>query len=249
MRKDDDKFNQKKIVSSLAIASVLAVAAFSFTILIKSKLQDASQPIGKREVLIEQIKKAEKQEKELKNQIDDLRKQLSKLEKEASLSDIEVAKLNKKLEKLRFAVGLAEAVGPGIEITIKDAESPVQIKEPESYLVHDYDLRIILNALFSSGAEAVSINGERISFITSIRCVGPTVLINAKRISSPFTVLAIGDPDRLKKGLVDNKESNDLINKVFPVYGIGFQLQKKQRVQIPPFRRGIGLNYAQVIEN
>ena len=69
-------------------------------------------------------------------------------------------------------------------------------------LVHDQDLRELVNELKNSGAEAISINGQRIITNTAITCSGAVITINGVRLSSPFEIRAIGNTASLKGGIV-----------------------------------------------
>ena len=68
-------------------------------------------------------------------------------------------------------------------------------------MVHDSDLRSVVNELFSAGAEAIAINDQRLVANSSIRCVGPTVLVNSERLAPPYKIAAIGKPDVLQSAL------------------------------------------------
>ena len=98
--------------------------------------------------------------------------------------------------------GLAAVRGPGVIVTIHDnPKLPPYETDPDvisDYLVHDTDILPVVNELFSSGAEAISVNKERLIATSSIRCVGATVLINSVHVQSPFLIRAIGDPDVLE---------------------------------------------------
>jgi len=70
-------------------------------------------------------------------------------------------------------------------------------------IIHDQDLRIILNELKKGGAQAISINGERIMPMSEQVCAGPTILINKNRYTAPYIIKAIGDPDNLYKVMIN----------------------------------------------
>lgn len=243
------KFTKSKFAINVVVGLFAFLAGFVLIslLLTTEASQGPSTVAGRREVLITQIKQAEEERKKLKHQIEKLREELSEIERKASWRDKNVASLRQRLDDLRFAAGLTEVEGPGVVINVSDAENVPRFASPDDYIVHDYDLRILLNALYASGAEAVSINGERISYVTAIRCVGPTIIINARRISSPFEIKAIGDPESLVKGLYLEGSSNELITKTFPMYGISFKIEKSDKVKIPSFRSSISLSYTKVV--
>ena len=89
--------------------------------------------------------------------------------------------------------------GPGVVIVVTDAVRDLGADEdPNNLLVHDYDIRSMINDIQMAGAEAISINGQRILFNkTDLYCTGPTIRINSQVFAQPFVIKAIGDQNRL----------------------------------------------------
>ncbi len=111
--------------------------------------------------------------------------------------------LNDSLQELKAFAGLTEIEGPGVMVTLKDGKSGVGQSNVfvGDQIIHDVDILRVVNEMYASGAEAVSVNEHRIAGTTSIRCVGPTVLINDVRTASPIVIRAIGDTATLSGGL------------------------------------------------
>ena len=115
---------------------------------------------------------------------------------EALTSDLNQVRL--KLFETRVQAGLAEMVGPGITLYVYDAES---LKDSGS-IVHDADIRDIVNELFSAGAKGVSVGGQRLTVTSSIRCSGPLIMVNYQQVSTnPVVIEAVGETDLLISGL------------------------------------------------
>ena len=115
---------------------------------------------------------------------------------EALTGDLNQVRL--KLFETRVQAGLAEMVGPGITLYVYDAES---LKDSSS-IVHDADIRDIVNELFSAGAKGVSVGGERLTVTSSIRCSGPLIMVNYQQVSTnPVVIEAVGETDLLISGL------------------------------------------------
>jgi len=100
--------------------------------------------------------------------------------------------------EIRVASGLAEMAGPGVVIKLYDA--------PEGYsagdIIHDSDVRDVVNELFAAGAKGVAVGGQRLIATSPIRCVGPVIKVNQKEISAnPVVIEAVGDPEVLSSGL------------------------------------------------
>ena len=106
--------------------------------------------------------------------------------------------LNEELQKTKFVAGLTPVVGPGIAVILQDSKPPSNRQfEIENYIIHDITLQRLMNELNASGAEAISINGQRVTSRTAIRCVGPTALVNNVPLASPYEVRAIGDANTM----------------------------------------------------
>lgn len=113
--------------------------------------------------------------------------------------------LNKQLQALKASSGLTKVEGPGVVVTLRDSPTPDKIGGPEFLRpqanIHDVDVLRIVNEIIASGAEAVAVNDHRIANLSSIRCVGPTILVNDVKIASPVIIKAIGDPATISGGL------------------------------------------------
>ncbi|TAM61459.1 DUF881 domain-containing protein [bacterium] len=97
------------------------------------------------------------------------------------------------LQRFKIAAGLVALTGPGLTVALNDSPKPAAGPVDAQYkLVHDYNVREIVNELWASGAEAVAVNGQRYVAGTPIRCVGPVILVNEERIAPPYEISAIG---------------------------------------------------------
>ena len=107
--------------------------------------------------------------------------------------------------RLKMRSGLTNLAGRGVTITITDSKKAAQNPDSvnsDAFLVHAEDILSILNELNASGAEAISINGQRVLANSSVRCAGSVINIDDVKIAAPFIITAIGDPDVLEAALV-----------------------------------------------
>ncbi len=126
------------------------------------------------------------------------------------------------METQKALAGLTKLSGPGVVIILNDSD---QSTVTEDSIIHAADLRDVVNLLWSSGAEAISLNGERIVYNSSIDCIVNTILVNNSRLSNPFKIEAIGD-QRLMSAQIKNqsnlsdlyrrKSGNGLVFSVLP---------------------------------
>lgn len=113
------------------------------------------------------------------------------------------SKNEEEIQNNQRVLGLTDVYGQGLIITL-DENREVDSNEVlniNGYLVHEEDLLYIVNELFNSGADAVSINDERIVNTTAILCDGNIIRVNGKMIGVPITIKAIGYPERLDGAL------------------------------------------------
>ncbi|GAV21780.1 DUF881 domain-containing protein [Carboxydothermus pertinax] len=151
-------------------------------------------------LLARQVAAAEKKHKELVQEVEGLRSKVSKLTEEQD----HLKAYQDTLTKYQILAGTLAVEGRGIEVILDDAKKPLTTDEnPNLYVIHDADVLLVLNELRAAGAEALGINGERVTAMTEIRCIGPTILMNkTKRIAAPFVIQAIGNPDALRSSLM-----------------------------------------------
>ncbi|MDA8345979.1 MAG: DUF881 domain-containing protein [Thermaerobacter sp.] len=147
--------------------------------------------------------------------------------------------MQKSLAKARKAAGLTPLRGAGIVLTLNDSSLPTQFGvDPNEYLLHDQDLLSVINDLNAAGAEAISLNGLRLTAATDVHCAGAVVSVGGVRTSIPVTILAIGKPSALTKSLQGPTGELTLLS----LYGIQIHLHKSESVTVPaytpPTRRG-----------
>lgn len=106
-------------------------------------------------------------------------------------------------EMAKLHAGLTEVTGNGVIITLNDAEERNPIKAEWS-LLHDSDIFEVVNELKIGGAQAISINNERVISTTEVVCAGPTIRVNRNRYAVPYEIKAIGDPKRLYSTFIES---------------------------------------------
>lgn len=150
-----------------------------------------------------QLDDAQKETEELKLLIDQELAMQNEIIKEY-IEEQQDAQLAGDWEKIKLHTGLAEVMGPGITIKLDDAPAR-QPDTPVNWLIiHDQDIKVILNDLKKAGAQAISINGERVVPMSEQLCAGPTILINDNRYSVPYYIEAIGEPEVLYEAIANS---------------------------------------------
>ncbi len=186
--------------------------------------------------------------------IEDLSQRLSQTEKERDVLLKQVQELrqatgveaaSKESELVKMGAGVVPLQGPGVIITIDDSKRPSKPGEnPNLYLIHDDDILKVINELWAAGAEAVSINEQRLIASSEIRCAGPTLSVNNTRYSPPYDIRAIGDPQTLENAL---KMRGGVIE-TLQFWGIQVAIKKQDNVNIPAYKGPFHFEYAKPVK-
>ncbi len=152
------------------------------------------------------------------------------------------SELKEELDMARILAGVTELSGPGVEVTLNDSNITLKPGDnPNLYVLHDEDVLRVLNEIRAAGAEAISINGQRLLSNTEIRCTGPTIVLNKnKRLAPPYVITAIGNPDTLE-GSIKMKGG---VAETLQFWGIQVGVKKIPQVTVPPYSGGISFDYA-----
>lgn len=182
----------------------------------------------------------------LKNEIKADKAEIEQLKKNIQLKNQELIKyssgddsqkvealLSEERLNLKAILGLTPLEGPGVIILITDSNRELlEDEDPNNLMVHDYDMQRIVDDLLAAGAEAISINDERI-FTTKmdIVCNGPTIRINQRRIAQPFIIKAIGNKEHLESAITAPGRYGNLLKE----WGLFVEVNPSVNVQIPPY--------------
>ena len=155
--------------------------------------------------------------------------------------------LKEEVDKARMQAGLVPVKGPGVEVRLDDSlQKPGPTDDAYYFLVHDVDIQSFVNELWAAGAEAVSINDQRVVTSTSVRCVGPTVLVNAVRLAPPYIIRAIGDAKTLETAL---RMPNGVLASMSTsmAKGVRIDIQRRGDLDLPEFKGSGGFRFAEPV--
>lgn len=188
---------------------------------------------------------------ELKKQYDSLSETLTEKDKliqeyrNAQTEDETKELLKQDLTNALRNAGLTDVRGTGIVITLNDSLADLgDGVDLNSYLIHDEDLLNVVNELKASGAEAISINDQRIVAMSEIRCAGTTILVNGTRLAPPYVVKAIGDSASLESGITMRGGYVDILKG----WGMRIDIKKESDVFIPKYSSPISSKYMITVE-
>lgn len=174
---------------------------------------------------------------QLKKEIQNLRLSLSQAQKDSeniTLTKDELTSL--KIKKSQ--AGLTKLNGPGVIIDLNDSKDSITSEES---IIHAADLRDIVNLLWGSGAEAISINGQRVVVNTAIDCIVNTILVNNVRLTAPFRIEAIGDQN-LMYDHISNPDILSNLHQRKKSQGIVFDINKNNDITTPVFDGSFDFN-------
>ncbi len=231
--------NKRKIAFTLGIVCIILTVAICVQInTIKNANSTVSKGFSEDNLRDEVLKWKEKYDRIL-NDLDVAEKNLTKIREESTKDDTTSSETEEQIKLNNNLLGTTNLEGPGVEIVIEDDPNPIGVLEDVSdHIVHDADLRAIVNALKNAGAEAISINGQRLVNTTSITCIGNVVKINNEKITSPFTIKAIGYPESLVAVNMNGSYIDDLRD-----WGIQVSIKKLNKVEIPKYTGVISAQY------
>lgn len=185
-----------------------------------------------------------------KEKYDNLLKETEKIDTELQKEIEKATENNSELEESRNQIkdgdkiiGLTDVTGSGVIINVADSDIDSSIVLNSSdLLVHDVDILKIVNELKNSGAEAISINEQRVILTTPIICGGNIININGERIGSPFEIKAIGSPEALANLSRPGGYLSSLEDRKIKV-----NLKKSNDVTIPKYSGVLNFKYLSTI--
>lgn len=226
----------------LALAVVCIVLGIMLSIQFKT-VKTGVGPVSENRAreLASQLKKVKEERDNLLNIKNELEGKIRDYENQASTGSVSAKMLKTELDNARIMAGLEDVEGPGVIIILDDLKFSEQIGYP---LISHADLLLIVNDLNAAGAEAISINGQRIISTTEIRQAGTHININTVAFPPPYEIKAIGDPKTLegammmRGGVIEDIQKSD----------IAVNLTQHQSIQIARFNGIIEKKYSKVVK-
>ncbi|MFI1098664.1 DUF881 domain-containing protein [Streptomyces sp. NPDC020917] len=221
----------------LWLAAGLVLAALVVTLGAAQAQFSAPTVAKERQNLIDRIQSETRGADTLQKNVDALRDTVS-AEQQAALRDHGGRQSAALLELI---AGATPVSGPGVRLVVDDAKEASQgstggPRESSSFSdtgrVRDRDMQRVVNGLWASGAEAISINGQRLTALSAIRAAGEAILVDNKPLAPPYTVLAIGDGKRLSSTFQDSADGQYL-QVLKDDYGIRASIGVQDKLDLP----------------
>jgi uncharacterized protein YlxW (UPF0749 family) len=204
---------------------------------------------GNRTDLADLIRIQEQKVADSTRRVEGLRNEVADATKTAAAADQRIGAEQQRSAALTAAAGLQAVDGPGLRVTLSDApRSPNRLlpagASPDDLVVHQQDVQGVVNALWSAGADAVQIMDQRAIVTSAVRCVGSTLILQGRVYFPPYTITAIGDPDRMSRA-IDTSAAVSLYRYYADRYDLVYRTQRMAKVRLPGYEGTLDLLYAE----
>lgn len=238
--------NKKVISVVLGIMCLLLTYGIAIQIKTVSGTGTTISTNASENELRDDVLKAKEKYDNLYEELEYMEKQLEIERTNSTENNDELTELENTLKESNKILGLSEVTGKGIIIKLNDNQKislNTWLSDPNELIVHDTDLINIVNELKNAGAEAISINNQRIVTTTAIECDGNVIKINGEKIAAPFEIKAIGVPESLISisrfgGYVDYLEEYRYLD-------VKVESYDKEKITIPKYSGVIKFEYAE----
>ena len=216
----------------ISVGLVCVVLGFMIALQFRITLdQKASLPYQRLEELASRLIDTERERDLLQEKVE----QLESHAQGSGTGDLKATEL------VHQRAGLVAMEGPGVVVTIDDSTIKSKAGDnPNLYIIHDDDLLRVINELRASGAEVISINGQRLIATSEIRCAGPTLSVNNVRSAPPYEIRAIGDAATMEHAL----KMRGGVVETLSVWGIQLEIQRSENVEVPAYKGTTQYQYA-----
>src|SRR6478672_9676825 len=185
----------------------------------------------------------------LRSHMADLQAQVEQLS--GSIGNKQVRASNRRAAAMKGPAGLLPQVGPGVTVTLSDAPQETSASSPDNpnlLLVHQQDIQAVVNAMWKGGAQAITIQGQRVVSSTGIRCIGNSVQLQGVPYSQPYVISAVGDPAALTDAIArDSYLQVYRVDAADPDIAVGWDEQVETSITAPAYDGLLGLTYAKVL--
>jgi len=227
----------KTLRAKLGLAVGLVLAALVVTVGAAQARVAAPVVAKEREELVDRVEKETEAADELEKAVDKLRADVNARQREALKSTGH----GEQADLVSILSGAVAVTGPGVKLVVDDAKEAGDAAGSDARgssgfsdtgRVRDRDMQRVVNGLWESGAEAVSINGQRLTALSAIRAAGDAILVDNRPLVPPYTVLAVGDGERLSRAFQDSADGLYL-NALQENFGIRTSISAQEDLRLP----------------
>ncbi|MFD5075369.1 DUF881 domain-containing protein [Streptomyces sp. NPDC058371] len=228
----------KTVRAKLGLAAGLVLAALVVTVGAAQARVAAPVVAKERQELIDRIERQTASADKLEDRVDTLRDDVSARQRAALKEDGG----SDQADLVSILSGATAVHGPGVKLVVNDAKEassgggngdPRETSDfSDTGRVRDRDMQRVVNGLWQSGAEAISINGQRLTALSAIRAAGDAILVDNKPLVPPYTVLAVGDGKRLSTKF-QNSADGQYLHALHENFDIRTSISVEDDVRLP----------------
>lgn len=198
---------------------------------------------GRNNQLVDVVRDGSRRNADLTREVAGLRAEVDELASHAA----EEPDSSDRLAETSGHAGLEAVAGQTVTVTLSDAPSSIQVPgvDEDLLVVHQQDIQAVANVMWAAGAEAMTIQGQRVIATTGIKCVGNSVVLHGTPYAPPYVVSAIGDPDQLEAAL-EASTYLQVYRQHAEAYNLGYQAKREADVTFPAYQGTVELRYARV---
>lgn len=239
-----------------AFAVAVALLGLMLAVSAGSERPDGGERGGRRLELLELIAQQQRRTAELTAEAAALEEQVATYQDSIAGTTGIPDELQAELDATALAAGLTDVAGPGLTVTLRDSQLSLSDAiaadgtraDVNDLVIHEQDLQAVVNALWAGGAEAISVNDQRVLSTSAIRCVGNILLMNGRVHPPPYVIAAIGDPEGLQSGL-DRDPAIAEFREAVDQYQLGYEVIAEESVRIPSFNGPPAIGVAHPVDS
>ncbi len=220
-----------------AVAALLIAAVFAAAV---AQARSTAPGVSvAQQVLAASARTAEVNTDRLAQRRDALAAQADDIQRRELREDVTGRDLLTRLDQLSLSAGTTAVIGPGLDITVTDPNVGRDLTDVSKQrvpgsrqVILDRDLQLVVNSLWASGAEAISVGGVRIGPNVTIRQAGGAILVDNHPIASPYTILAVGPPNTMRETF-ERSAGLQRMRLLEASYGVGVQVSNGDGLSLP----------------
>lgn len=233
-----EKIKVFSIKNSVPQYLIIGIALFFLSMMFTAQMKSISNTeevlAGKRESeLADELVNLQRNYSDLKEKYDSSQKVVEEYKNDSASNNTLISSMKEENEMFGLLAGATNLKGEGVVVTLSDGTTTDTI-------VHDSDVLTVVNELKAAGAEAISVNGQRIISTSAIRCVGPVIQVNYQKVAAPFEIKAIGKAEYLESALNIKNGIVDMLKGL----GVGVTTSRSSEVKIPKYEGSLTFSIA-----
>lgn len=231
-----------RMARRLSLAAILLVCALFATAGIRQLVAAEPQEAANHAALVGEAKKRSAKVDRLRRQLTVARAQYAVAQREALADDAAGAAELGRLDHLQRMTGFDAVSGKGVQVRVNDAPANAAAGMRSGGKITDRDLQALVNGLWAAGAQAISINGHRLTSLTAIREAGDAVLVDYRPLTRPYVVNALGDQNTIEAEFAAGPAGR-YFKTLQTSFEVRFDMEERDDLRLPAASK-VALQYA-----